>query len=42
MRSPRCPLADFIIATEPVRYHQIGDLHAGIDDAFFDLSRRIE
>jgi DNA ligase D-like protein (predicted polymerase) len=29
--------ADFTIATMPSRYRELGDLHAGIDDAVFDL-----
>ncbi|WP_040834179.1 non-homologous end-joining DNA ligase [Nocardia brevicatena] len=33
---------DFTIATVPERYHRLGDLHAGIDDAVFDLSPLIE
>jgi DNA ligase D len=30
--------ADLTIATVPKRYAELGDLHAGIDDAVFDLS----
>jgi DNA primase len=30
---------DFTIATVPARYADKGDLHAGIDDAVFDLRR---
>jgi DNA ligase D len=30
---------DFTIATVPARYAEQGDLHAGIDDAVFDLGR---
>src|SRR5262252_9249220 len=30
---------DFTIATVPARFAQLGDLHAGIDDAVFDLGR---
>jgi DNA ligase D len=30
---------DFTIATVPARYAERGDLHAGIDDAVFDLER---
>ena len=33
---------DFTIATVPERYAAKGDLHAGIDDAVFDLSALIE
>ncbi|HEX4687842.1 MAG TPA: non-homologous end-joining DNA ligase [Nocardioides sp.] len=30
---------DFTIATVPARYAEMGDLHAGIDDAVFDLGK---
>jgi DNA ligase D len=30
--------ADFTIASMPARYAEVGDLHAGIDDAAFDLA----
>jgi DNA ligase D-like protein (predicted polymerase) len=33
---------DFTIATVPARYAEKGDLHAGIDDAVFDLAPLIE
>jgi DNA ligase D len=33
---------DFTIATVPARYAQLGDLHAGIDDAVFDIAPLIE
>ena len=33
-----CKPDDFTIATMPARYAEIGDLHAGIDDAVFDLA----
>ncbi len=33
---------DFTIATVPARYAQLGDLHAGIDDAVFDLAPLLE
>ena len=33
---------DFTIATVPARYASKGDLHAGIDDAVFDLERLLE
>jgi DNA primase len=33
---------DFTIATVPARYAEKGDLHAGIDDAVFDLERLLE
>jgi DNA ligase D len=34
--------ADFTIATMPARYAELGDLHAGIDEAVFDLSPLLE
>jgi DNA ligase D len=33
---------DFTIATVPARYSELGDLHAGIDDAVFDLAPLVE
>lgn len=33
---------DFTIATVPPRYAELGDLHAGIDDAVFDLTPLLE
>jgi DNA ligase D-like protein (predicted polymerase) len=33
---------ELTIATVPKRYTQLGDLHAGIDDAVFDLSQLLE
>lgn len=33
---------DFTIATMPERFARLGDLHAGIDDAVFDLSPLLE
>lgn len=33
-----CAPDDFTIATMPARYAEIGDLHAGIDDAVFDIA----
>ncbi len=33
---------DFTIATVPVRYAALGDLHAGIDDAVFDIAPLLE
>lgn len=35
---PGCEPADFTVATMPARYADLGDLHAGIDDAVFDLA----
>src|SRR6476620_5594788 len=34
--------ADFTIATMPARFAALGDLHAGIDDAVFDLAPLLE
>ncbi len=34
--------ADFTIATMPARFAELGDLHAGIDDAIFDLAPLLE
>ena len=33
-----CDPADFTVLTLPERYAQIGDLHAGIDEAVFDIA----
>ncbi len=33
---------DFTIATVPLRFAQLGDLHAGIDDAVFTLDELLE
>jgi DNA ligase D len=33
-----CHPDDFTLATVPARYAELGDLHAGIDDAVFDLT----
>jgi DNA primase len=33
---------DFTIATMPARYAELGDLHAGIDHAVFDLQPLLE
>jgi DNA ligase D len=33
---------DFTIATVPARYAELGDLHAGIDEAVFDISPLLE
>ena len=33
---------DLTIATVPARYAELGDLHAGIDDAVFDLAPLLE
>jgi DNA ligase D len=37
-----CEPDDFTIATMPERYAEIGDLHAGIDDAVFDIAPLLE
>ncbi|MHB1065337.1 MAG: non-homologous end-joining DNA ligase [Georgenia sp.] len=34
---PDCEPGDFTVATMPARYAALGDLHAGIDDAVFDI-----
>ncbi|GAA4285778.1 non-homologous end-joining DNA ligase [Georgenia daeguensis] len=39
---PDCDPADFTLATMPARYAKLGDLHAGIDDAVFDLAPLLE
>jgi DNA ligase D len=33
---------DFTLATVPARYAELGDLHAGIDDAVFDIAPLLE
>jgi DNA ligase D len=38
----QCEPDDFTIATMPARYAEIGDLHAGIDDAVFDIAPLME
>jgi DNA primase len=37
-----CDPADFTIATVPLRYDEVGDLHAGIDAAVFRIDRLLE
>ncbi len=37
-----CDPADFTVLTMPQRYADLGDLHAGIDDAVFDLAPLLE
>ena len=37
-----CEPADFTIATVPARFADLGDLHAGIDEAVFDLWALLE
>ncbi|HEX8095042.1 non-homologous end-joining DNA ligase [Jatrophihabitans sp.] len=35
---PEVRMEDFTMATMPARFAELGDLHAGIDDAVFDIS----
>jgi DNA ligase D len=35
---PDCDPRDFTVRTMPARYADLGDLHAGIDDAVFDIA----
>jgi DNA ligase D len=37
-----CHPDDFTLATVPARYAELGDLHAGIDDAVFDLTALLD
>jgi hypothetical protein len=39
---PNCELDDFTIATMPARYEEVGDLHAGIDEASGSLEPLLE
>lgn len=39
---PDAEPGDFTIATMPARYAELGDLHAGIDEAVFDLAPLLE
>jgi DNA ligase D len=39
---PDVEMADFTIATMPARFEQLGDLHAGIDDAVFSIEPLLE
>lgn len=39
---PDCEPADFTVQTMPQRYADLGDLHAGIDDAVFDVAPLLE
>ena len=41
-RSTTSSRDDCTIATVPARYAELGDLHAGIDDAVFDLAPLLE
>lgn len=39
---PDCDPRDFTVLTMPERYAELGDLHAGIDDAVFDIAPLLE
>ena len=39
---PDVEMADFSIATMPARFAKLGDVHAGIDDAVFDIEPLLE
>jgi DNA ligase D len=39
---PGVEIEDFTIATMPARFAELGDVHAGIDDAVFDLALLLE
>jgi DNA ligase D len=39
---PEVRMQDFTMATMPARFAELGDLHAGIDDAAFDISELLE
>lgn len=39
---PDCDPRDFTVHTMPARYAELGDLHAGIDEAVFDLAALLE
>ena len=39
---PDVEMDDFTIATVPARFADLGDLHAGIDDAVFDIDQLVE
>jgi len=39
---PSCTLEEFTVATMPARYEELGDLHAGIDEAAGSLDRLLE
>jgi DNA primase len=39
---PQVAMDDFTIATMPARFAELGDLHAGIDDAVFDIAPLLE
>ena len=41
-RDRRRRAGDFTIATMPARFAELGDLHAGIDDAVFDIEPLLE
>jgi DNA ligase D len=39
---PEVRMQDFTMATMPARFAELGDLHAGIDDAVFDISELLD
>ncbi|MEO7259741.1 MAG: non-homologous end-joining DNA ligase [Jatrophihabitantaceae bacterium] len=39
---PEVDMQDFTMATMPARFAELGDLHAGIDDAPFDISELLD
>jgi DNA ligase D len=39
---PEVRMEDFTMATMPARFAELGDLHAGIDDAVFDISELLD
>jgi DNA ligase D len=39
---PGVRMEDFTMATMPARFAELGDLHAGIDDAVFDISELLD
>ena len=39
---PDVEMRDFTIATMPARFAEVGDLHAGIDDAVWDIEALLE
>ena len=41
-RSTTCCRGDFTMATVPARFAELGDLHAGIDDAVFSIEPLLE
>jgi DNA ligase D len=39
---PHIEMDDFTIATMPARFAEIGDVHAGIDDQYFDIAELLD